>query len=363
MKHLSHTFLILGLALSNAACEVRFAHNDYFWGFWLVLATTLFFVYVSRTKKRLMESFIDPILLQRVLEGFSLNRQRLKNVLILIVLSLIILTLTEPKYGFEWEDVQRRGVDIVIALDVSDSMLVQDAESGGQLNRLERAKREIADLLVMLEGDRIALVAFAGTAFLECPLTLDYSAARMFLDNIDTDLIPVKGTALGEAITTSVKAFEGSRHASRAIILITDGEDHHGQAIKAAEDAARDGVHIFTIGIGRDEGAPIPNPDGGFRRDRKGELILSKLDERALQKIALATNGRYVRSVTGDVDLEEIYTSGIKATLEDQELGSKRRQHWENRFQWPLGLAILILMIEFIIPQRIRRRVSRGQIA
>ncbi len=360
MNFLLRFSLTIALAFSTAACEVRFAREEYFWGFWVVLAAALFFAYVTRTKKQLMETFVDPALLERVLEGFSQTRVRFKNFLLLLVLSLMIVALSQPKYGFEWEDIQRRGVDIVIALDVSDSMLVEDAESGGTLSRLERAKRKIGDLLQMLEGDRIALVAFAGTAFLECPLTLDYNAARMFLDNIDTDLIPVKGTALGEAIHTSLKAFEGSRHASRAIILITDGEDHHGQALKAAEAAAVDGVHIFTIGIGRDEGAPIPNADGGFRRDRSGELILSKLDEHSLQKIALTTSGRYVRSVTGDVDLEEIYTSGIKATLEDQELGSKRRQHWENRFQWPLALAIFLLMIEFLIPQRVRRARQEG---
>jgi Ca-activated chloride channel family protein len=235
-------------------------------------------------------------------------------------------------------------------------MLVEDAESGGNLPRLERAKREISDLLKLMEGDRIGLVAFAGTAFVECPLTLDYSAAEIFLDAIDTDLIPVKGTAIGDAIRTSVEAFEGSSHKSRAIILITDGEDHTGDALKAAEEAKTAGIRIFTIGIGRDEGSPIPAPGGGFRRDRKGEIILSRLDETTLQKIALNTGGRYVRSVTGDVDLEQIYSQGIKATLEDEELGSKRRQRWEERYQWILAVALAALMAEPLISERFRRK-------
>ncbi len=269
-----------------------------------------------------------------------------------VAIGLAILSLAQPKYGFRWEEVEREGVDIVLALDVSDSMLVEDAESGGKLTRLDRAKREITDLLNLLEGDRIGLVAFAGLAFVECPLTLDYAAADLFLGAMDTDLIPVKGTAIGEAMRVSLKALDESHEDARAIILITDGEDHSGQALAYAEKAKEQGVKIFTIGIGRDEGAPIPDPNGGFRKNRRGEMILSKLDETTLQKIALTTGGKYVRSVTGDVDLNEIYQKGIKASLEDQELGSRRRQHWEHRFQWFLIIALALLMLEPFISER-----------
>ncbi len=164
----------------------------------------------------------------------------------------------------------------------------------------------------------------------------------------------------GDAIRTSLEAFEGGSHPSRAVILITDGEDHSGEALEAAAEAKLAGVRIFTIGIGRDEGAPIPAPGGGFRRDRSGEIVLSRLDEPTLQKIALDTGGKYVRSVTGDVDLEQIYAQGIKATLEDQELGSKRRQRWEERFQWLLAVALLALMLEPLISERQRRRREAG---
>ncbi|MBI3179407.1 MAG: VWA domain-containing protein [Deltaproteobacteria bacterium] len=266
----------------------------------------------------------------------------------------MVLALAGVKLGFTWEEVQRRGVDLVVALDVSDSMLVEDVESGGKLTRLARAKREITDLLRMLEGDRVALVAFAGVAFTECPLTLDYGAAALFLDSLDTSLIPVKGTALGDAIRESMRAFKGGGN-SRAVLLITDGEDLTGEALAAAEEAKAQGVRIFTIGMGRDEGAPIPLPDGGFRRDSRGEIILSKLDEPTLQKIALTTGGRYVRSVTGDVDLESIYRQGVKATLEDQDLGARRRQRWEDRFQWLIGAALLALALEPLLPERRRR--------
>lgn len=336
--------------------EIKIGSPESLWLLWLVPLTLVFFIYAFRKKTKLLELFASPEMLARLTSGVSRQRQVLKAALVLFAVLMAVLALAEVKWGFTWEEVQRKGVDIVVALDVSDSMLVEDAESGGELPRLERAKREIADLLDLMEGDRIGLVAFAGAAFVECPLTLDYGAAALFLDAIDTDLIPVKGTAIGTAIETSLEAFEGAGHNSRAIILITDGEDHTGAALRAAQKAKLDGVRVFTIGIGRDEGAPIPVPGGGFRRDRRGEIILSRLDETTLQKIALETGGSYVRSVTGDVDLEKIYLQGIKAVMEDQELGSKRRQRWEERFQWLLAFALGALMLEPLIADRVRTR-------
>lgn len=331
---------------------------DSLWLLWLLPATIAFFIYTFRTKARLLRRFVSGEMVARLTQGISRQRQYFKTLLILLGLSALVLALAEIRYGFTWETVHREGVDIVVALDVSDSMLVEDAETGGELSRLERAKREIADLLDLLAGDRISLVAFAGTAFVECPLTLDYGAAEIFLDAIDTDLIPVKGTDLAQAIEVSLSAFEGGAANSQAVILMTDGEDHSGRALAAAQKAKVAGVRIFTIGIGRDEGAPIPDPGGGFRRDRRGEMVLSRLDEPTLQKIALETGGRYVRSVTGDVDLEQIYSQGIKATLEDLELGSKRRQRWEERFQWFVALALVALMLEPLISIRNRRKSS-----
>ncbi len=349
----------LAAAVLLAGCDqVRIGSPRSLWLLWLAPALAVFFAYSFASRARLLRRFATPAMLARLTSGVSRPRQLVKAALVVLAVLATALALAELKYGFTWEEVQRRGVDIVIALDVSDSMLVEDAESGGRLSRLERAKREIADLLRLVEGDRIGLVAFAGSAFLECPLTLDYGAAQLFLSAIDTDLIPVKGTALGEAIRTAVAAFEGGTHDSRAIILITDGEDHVGDALDAAEQAKLAGVRIFAIGIGRDEGAPIPAAGGGFRRDRRGEIILSRLDEATLQRIALTTGGRYVRSVTGDVDLEQIYAQGIKATLVDRELESQRRQRWKDRFQWLLAVALVALMLEPLVGERRRRAES-----
>ncbi len=359
-KRLSFPLILLALALSG--CDLKLGNTDALWLLWLLPAVTLFYVYSFRSKTRIMQRFASSGMLLRIASGVSRPRQILKASLIVVAIAFTVLALSEPKYGFNWEEVKRQGVDIVVALDVSDSMLVEDVEAAGKLNRLERAKREVTDLLRLLEGDRVGLVAFAGTAFLECPLTLDYAAAEIFLDDIDTDLIPVKGTAIGDALRTSLKAFEGSAEDSRAIIVITDGEDHSGDALTAAEQAKVQNVRVFTIGIGRDEGAPIPTPGGGFRKDRNGTMVLSKLDETTLQKIALTTGGSYVRSVTGDVDLEKIYSEGIKATLEDQELASKRRQRWEERYQWVLALALLLLTLEPFINERRRRFAAKASV-
>ena len=349
-------FALAALAFCLGGCEIKLGRPELLWLLWVVPCLAAFYLFVFHSKTKLLRQFASAEMLERIGSGVSPERQRFKAVLVVAAFGLGVLTLTEPKWGFTWEDVQREGVDIIIALDVSDSMLVEDVEAGGRLTRLERAKREIADLLQLMDGDRIGLVAFAGTAFVECPLTLDYGAANLFLSAIDTDLIPVKGTAVGDAIRKSVQAFADDNEGSRAVILITDGEDHGGDALRAADEAKIAGVRIFTIGIGRDEGAPIPAAGGGFRKDRSGNVILSKLDETTLQKIALTTGGRYVRSVTGDVDLEKIYVQGIKATMEAQELGSKRRQHWEERFQWLLALALMALMLEPLVPERVVRR-------
>lgn len=350
---------VVGLAaLAASGCtEVQMGRPGALWLLWLVPLVAVFLGWSLRRRRKRLEHFAGASLLPRLVPGLSRGRLLLRSFLVLLGLSCGILALAEPRWGFTWEEVERRGVDLVVALDVSDSMLVEDAGGGG-LSRLERARREIADLLDRLEGDRIGLVAFSGIAFVQCPLTLDYNAARLFLESMDTDLIPVKGTVLGEAVRTSLGAFRGASHPSRAILLITDGEDHSGRALEAAQLAQEQGVRIFAIGIGRDEGSPIPDPDGGFRRDETGEIVLSRLDEPTLQEMALATGGRYVRSVTGDVDLEQIYSLGVKATLEDQELGSRRRRHWHERFQWLLALALAALMLEPLIPERGRRRAA-----
>ncbi len=321
---------------------MQFGNLNYLYLLWLLPALVLFYIYAFRAKDKAIAAFCSLNLSGKLMSRVSRSRQKFKAVLLIMAVLFILLALVRPKWGFKWEEVKRRGVDIIIALDVSQSMLAEDIKP----NRLMRAKREITDLLQIMEGDRIGLVAFAGASFVQCPLTLDYGAVSIFLDYLDTDLIPLQGTALAQAIHTSIEAFSDREKKSKAIILITDGEGHEGDVMAAANAAKKEGIKIFAIGIGKEGGVPIPLPgkSGGFKKDARGELILTKLDETTLQRIALTTGGSYVRSVTGNLDLEEIYRRGIQTKLEEKELKSTRRKRWEERFQW-FALAAFILIV------------------
>ncbi len=312
---------------------------------WIVPLLILFYVGSFKSRDRLLRTFCsEPTLLPRLLCGVRRKRQGIKAALLVAVVTLSILALARPRWGFQWEEVKRRGVDIVVAVDLSQSMMASDVDP----NRLERAKREIQDLLTMLQGDRIGLVAFAGSSFIQCPLTLDYGAFNIFLDGLAPDLIPVPGTAVARAIETSLSAFDPKLRTSKAVILITDGEDHAGDPLAAARKAKKAGVKIFTIGIGKRAGAPIPlaGPGGGFKKDRSGDLVLTRLDEETLKKIALTTGGAYVHSVTGDMDLQSIYLKGIREGMEQTELATSRKKRWMERFQWPLLAAVFVLLVE-----------------
>ena len=295
----------------------------------------------------MIEVFLGKSLVSRLLDPLVWKRVKIDNMLIIFAVVFLILALSQPRWGYYWKDLEQKGVDIVIALDVSSSMLAQDIKP----NRLERAKYKIMDLLNMLEGDRVGLVAFAGTSYLQCPLTLDYSATRIFLNAIDTELIPVPGTAIGHAIRTSVKAFNTQDTRSRAIILITDGEDHTGDAIQSANWAKEHKTKIFAIGIGNNIGAPIPDPKpgaSGFKKDKDGEVILTKLDEPTLKQMALQTGGSYVRSVSGDMDLQKLYRENIKRKVKSKEIKTERKRVWKERFQWMIFAALLCLTAKYV---------------
>ncbi len=330
---------------------MKFGNLHFLWFLWLIPGLVVFYFWAFRRKTKLINEFVGEELRERLLQGVSFTRQKFKYAVIILCVVFAVISLIRPKWGFKWEEVNRRGVDIIVALDVSTSMLAEDVKP----NRLERAKREIIDLLNILEGDRVGLLAFAGTSFLQSPLTLDYGAVQIFLDDLSTDLIPIPGTAIGDAIKKGVASFDQKDKKSRVMILITDGEDHQGKPVEQAKEAAKQQVKIYTIGIGKEGGAPIPDlKRGGFKKDRRGEMILTHLDEDSLQKIALETGGSYVRSVSGDLDLEKIY-SDVRKTIEDKELKSGRRKRFEERFQWPLLIALILLIFESLYSEKRRR--------
>ena len=336
---------------------MKFGNLSYLFFLWLIPALILFYIYSFRKKDKLIRQFCSSELIKKLMPNVSRKRQILKMGFLLVAITFLTIALIRPRWGYHWEDVKRVGVDIIVAIDVSRSMLAEDVKP----NRLERAKREIQDLLKMLQGDRIGLVVFSGVSFVQCPLTLDYGAVRMFLDYISPDLIPVPGTAIGEAIKKSAEAFSKEEKKSKALILITDGEDHGGDPVEAAKEAKKTGVKIFTIGVGQEGGAPIPEEEGGgFKKDEAGNMILSKLDETALQKIALETGGSYVRSVTGDMDLEKIYSEDIKTKLEQKELKSTRHKKWEERFQWFILAALFFICGELFFKERVSKKRSQG---
>jgi Ca-activated chloride channel family protein len=319
---------------------MRFGEPLYLYLILLIPLLIGFIVWAEKKRKILSSQFVDASLLSKLTNPQAVKQRRTKIKLLIWGILFLMIALAQPRWGFQWQDLKQRGVDIVVALDVSNSMRATDIKP----SRLERAKYKVTDLLRMLKGDRVGVVAFAGTSFLHCPLTLDYQAAEMFLSALDTDLIPLQGTALGHAIETSIQAFSTTEKKSKAILLITDGEDHEGAVLKAIKKAKKEGVKIFVIGIGRDEGVPVPDPKGGgFKRNQSGEIVLSKINEPLLEKIAVDTGGAYVRSVLGDMDLQTIYLEQIQQSLEKKELKSSRRKRWTERFQWWLFAGLLCL--------------------
>jgi len=329
---------------------MKIANPQYFVLLLLLPALGLLIAYGAARKRADLRKFISEAMRPQVVLGYSNLRYGLKIVCLLAAVLFLVLCLLGPRWGFRWEEIKRRGVDIVIALDTSDSMLSRDVKP----SRLERAKREVYDLISMLRGDRIGLVVFSGGAFLQCPLTLDHGACLMFLDYIDTTVVPQKGTNITGAIQKAVDAFDDMERSSKAIILISDGGNLVGDPLSVAREAKRKGIKIYAIGIGReDEEAPIPLREGGFKFN-KGKMVTTRLEDKTLKDIALATDGIYVRSVTGDLDLEKIYYEEIHKKMEKRELESTRRKRWEERFQWPLILAVCLLFAEALIGERRR---------
>lgn len=313
----------------------------------LVPLLAVFLVRTARSRQQALGEFIAAALLPTVVPEIDPRRRLIRAGLLLGAVLCLALALAGPKWGFRWQEVRRQGVDLVVAIDTSRSMLATDLKP----NRLARAKLAVRDLVARLQGDRVGLVAFAGTAFLQCPLTLDYGAFVESLASVDVGLIPKGGTALAPAIEAAVGAFEGSEGKHQAIILITDGEDHEGGVEDAAKKASERGIRVFTVGIGTPDGELIPLEAGGYVKDRSGQVVKSRLGESTLQQIATTTNGIYLAATGGGLDLAALQREHID-TLEKRELSSTLERRFENRYQFPLGLAILLLAIEPLIGDR-----------
>lgn len=334
----------------------RFGGEHWLVGLFLVPLLGVFFIYAFRSRKKAMAIFGNPKLMAILAGSVGYKRRVWKSILILLAVAFMILALARPQWGTKLRTVKREGQDILIALDVSTSMLAEDIKP----NRLEKAKHAIASLIDQFRGDRVGLIAFSGKAFVQCPLTLDYGAVKMFLDAMDPEAIPVPGTAIEEAILKAVESFSKTERKHKVLILITDGEDHAGDPLRAAKVASNEGVVIYTVGIGTPEGVPIPVKDErgnplGFKKTRQGEVVMTKLDEITLEKVALETGGKYYRATPGEMELKKIYDDILK--MEKKTLQSKEFEQYEERFQSVLGFAVFCLTLELLISDR--RKIKR----
>lgn len=327
---------------------MRFARIEMLSLIWTIPFFILVIGYGMKKRRKILDNFALPGSLAFISPESGVKQRGMKAALMIGVLLFIVLALSGPKYGYKWQKIQRRGIDIIIALDCSRSMLARDIKP----TRLARAKREIVDLLTMLQGDRVGLVAFAGTAFVQCPLTLDYEAFHIFLKTLSPDFLPVGGSDIGNAISTCIQGFDEKADTEKAVILITDGENTGADTIKAAEKARDAGIKLFCIGVGKEQGVPLPDKQGGFTKDSSGRIVLTRIDEKTLRRAAVLTGATYVRSVAGDMDLDIIYNQEIRGKMEAVALEGGRKQVWEDRYQWFLALAILALALEIFLPDR-----------
>ncbi len=321
----------------------RFEHSEFLW---LLLAVPVWLIVAygyHLWRKKVLKTQVSPELLAFVSPAYSSAKKTIKTTLFIASYALLVIALSNPQLGSKLEEVKREGIDLVICLDVSNSMLAEDLSP----NRLERAKRAMSQLVDRLKGDRLGIVVFAGDAFVQLPITVDYAAAKLFLGTVNTNTIATQGTNIGIAIRKAMSSFDMESPSSKAIVVITDGENHEEGAIDAAEEAAKLGVQTFTIGMGSDKGAPIPVYRGkqqiGYKKDNNGNTVVTSLNEAMLVELASIGNGEFIRATNANAGLEYIVEQLGK--LEKTELESKVFTDYEDRFQYPLGLSLLMLLI------------------
>ena len=333
----------------------RFANIEMLW--WLLTIPVFVVVYIiaTRRKRRQLIEFGDPELMAQLMPDASKSRPIVKFSLIMVALTLLIIATARPQYGQQEKTVKRQGIEVMVALDISNSMLAEDVVP----NRLDRAKQMLSKMIDNMVDDKVGLVVFAGEAFTQLPITCDYVSAKMFLNTISPNLIPTQGTAIGTALQTAITSFGAQdSEVGRAIILITDGENHEDDAVAAAKKAQELGIQVFVVGIGKPEGSPIPKPGtNDYFKDRAGQVVVSRLNEEMCQEIAAAGKGVYVRCDNTNTamravqqELERIATSEIETTI---------YADYNEQYQSFVLIALLLLVIDFFIMMRQNHRLSR----
>ncbi|MGB8166762.1 MAG: VWA domain-containing protein [Chthoniobacteraceae bacterium] len=337
---------------------MTFGQPLWFWAFALFPLLVVAFAYNEALRTRLLAKLVAARLQSRLAGTVSVGKRRLRFALLLLGMAAVVMSLAQPRLGYTWEESKRKGRDVLIAIDVSKSMLATDLAP----NRLTRAKFAAQDLISQLGGDRVGLIAFAGGAFLQAPLTADFSAVLNSLNELDTEIIPLGGTNLAEAIRVAVEAFGKGESDHRALIIFTDGEELDADGIKAAE-TQKESVKIFGVGVGSADGSliPVPGRGGGsdFLKDEGGQFVKSRLDEGRLRKIAETTGGFYVHLQSGPAEMTRIVREGL-SKMSEQDIDAKVSRHPIERYQWPLGAGIALLALSMMISER--RRGSRSSV-
>lgn len=328
----------------------RFAHSEYLNLLYIIPVIIVFLWYVFIQQKKLIGKFADSRIIKLLSPQKSSVKYFLKSGILVLSLVLLIGALANPQIGTKYQDVKQTGIDVFILLDVSQSMKAEDIKP----NRLEKAKQSIASLIQKLRGDRIGLVIFAGDAYVQFPLTTDYAAANLLLNAVTFNSVPTQGTAIASSIKLAVSSFKADAPTQKVIIVITDGEDHEGDISDAISSAKEKNIKLYTIGLGSPTGVPIPIYNGsgnqvGYKEDKAGNMVLTKLDEPILEQIASEGGGRYFRGGSGN-ELDMIYREFSK--FKETEFGTTRITEYEDRFYYLLTPALLLLILEFFISEK-----------
>jgi Ca-activated chloride channel family protein len=333
----------------------RFANPEYLYLLLALPVLIILWLFNNYRRKRAFEKYGETKLVLQLLPDYSKARPVVKLIFEMLAVIAITLMLARPQFGSKIEEVKRQGVEVIIALDVSNSMLAEDI----QPNRLERAKQALSRLVETLDNDKIGLIVFAGDAYVQIPITTDYVSAKMFLSTINPSLVPKQGTAIGSAISLGIRSFSPGQDKSRAMIIITDGENHEDDPVAAAKEAAEAGIVIHTIGIGSPEGVPIMLNINGRReymKDHEGNTVITKLNENILKEIAITANGKYVRATATNLGIEQIFSEIRK--MKKQELEGTMYTEYNDQFQIFAGLALLLIVADFLIMERKNKKLS-----
>jgi Ca-activated chloride channel family protein len=324
----------------------RFQHKEFLLLLLALIPLLLLFAIFQRWRKKSIAKFGTASLVYQLIPDFSNGKQILKFVLLSLAYVFLVLGLANPQIGTKQEKVKRQGIDVVIALDVSKSMLAEDV----QPNRLARAKNFISNFVDQLKNDRLAIVVFAGRAYLQMPLSVDYSAAKLYLKTVGTESVPTQGTSISEAVDLANESFAKGDNKSKALIIISDGEDHEANVDEALESAAKNGIKVFTLAVGTDKGSPIPLPNGDFKRDAEGNIVLSKVNIDAMRTYAQKGNGKSFILGSGKEEIDAIFKELGRIT--NKEFEDVVFTDYDDEFQYCLIIAGLLLIVEFMLSER-----------